>query len=162
MYYIKWCILCKKDQRHFQRRWYGWLRMQNWNLKGHPHISHPNSSISVYYTCLTVMLNSQLYWIFHKLNCKMMLMFFHDLWHRPFSPLLFLTTNYTFYPSTNTYFRSIFSSYLSANEHLFGFVLLLYQIDVELLRIEKMVMQILVNFSIITVWSESHLKMKMY
>ena len=109
MYYIKWCILCKKDQRHFQRRWYGWLRMQNWNLKGHPHISHPNSSISVYYTCLTVMLNSPLYWIFHKLNCKMMLMFFHDLWHRPFSPLLFLLKNYSFFLATNIYNSTIYS-----------------------------------------------------
>ena len=122
MYYIKWCILCKKDQRHFQRRWYGWLRMQNWNLKGHPHISHPNSSISVYYACLTVMLNSQLYWIFHKLKCKMMLMFFHDLWHRPFSTLLFLPKNYSFCLATNIYTSTIFLYYWFANEHSFRLI----------------------------------------
>ena len=122
MYYIKWCILCKKDQRHFQRRWYGWLRMQNWNLKGHPHISHPNSSIWVYYTCLTVMLNSQLYWIFHKLKCKMMLMFFHDLWHRPFSSLLFLPKNYSFCLGTNIYTSTIFLYYWFANEQSFRLI----------------------------------------
>ena len=138
MYYIKWCILCKKDQRHFQRRWYGWLRMQNWNLKGHPHISHPNSSISVYYTCLTVMLNSQLYWIFHKLNCKMMLMFFHDLWHRPFSPLLFLPKNYSFCLATNIYNSTIFLIYrIYSGPNKLKMSLAPHQIYCKVPRIEK-------------------------